>query len=161
MYYVGIDTGKEGAVSIVDAKGEVVYCASFWSRSDTDAARAIHLHNIFNFVATFLEGEPYKINIERMGSRDGNSSKANTTIVTEYKYVVFCLVIRNLKYKIINPKDWQEFYGLFGKGRDEIKTKAFEIASKFKGFDKFLTKNKSKNSGLADATCIASYLALQ
>jgi len=170
--YVGIDTGKNGAIVALNKKKKLIYKYTI-----PKIKNVVDLRKLNGYFKEFSKHNSF-ISIENVHAIFGTSAKSTFSFGQIFGMLEGITIAHNFRYSLINPKDWQKemFKGIreirkpsttnkngkIIKGGMDNKAMA-EIAYKrlFPGIDLYITEkgNKSKNvhDGLVDALLISEW----
>lgn len=149
--YVGIDSGSKGALSCVNALGQIKDYFAFNKLTTQELYESmLELKN---------EYRPQKVVLEKVWGRAGQSSKStfsqgkNYGVVKAVAELVFGEVVE------VAAVTWQKDFYKNMEADLTSKQKAFQIAKDLWPGEKFLATTKSKvaHDGIIDASLIAMY----
>ena len=139
--YIGIDPGKTGGFAAVDHKGNTLEAMQFESyQVFADSAKGL------------LLDYPVTVVLEKVSAMPGQGVSSMFTFGANYGGWLATLELLKLPYQLVRPQAWQKaILGTFPKG--ESKARALAFAQRLHP-DLALRK---KDSGIADAICMAHY----
>lgn len=121
-YFVGIDPGKTGAISIINKDKSLVECYRI-----PDSER--ELVEIFRD----LEGKVYLCLLEKVSSMPGQGVKSMFTFGKGYGFLRACLMAFNIPFDDVLPNTWQKALSCQTKGDKNVsKNKASQLFPKIK-----------------------------
>jgi len=137
--YIGIDPGKTGAWAAMDDKGLFLNAEHFTNYKDfEESVKSV--------------GKNFMVVLEQVSAMPGQGVTSMFTFGQNYGGWIATLELLKLPYQLVRPQAWQKaILGSFPKG--ESKARALDYASR-------LHPNlalKKKDSGIADAICMAHY----
>jgi len=153
-YYIGIDNGVNGGISILNNKLEIVEKQVMpvigKIRKEYD------INGIINVIKPYIKKSVTILEKAQPQYRDGSKQAFKTGF--GYGVIQGILVSSNASYEIISPKIWQKkiFKGLCSK--DTKSASILYCMRKYPNEDWTATKRSKKyHDGMTDATCLAIY----
>ncbi len=150
MYYIGVDPGLQGAISVLDQSGKCIHLSDMPTRPEEKKG-----HNEVDSCKLYEEfkslHEVYidlRIFIEKVGPIKGAASQKTFNFGRNYEAILSCLKILILPYFRVLPTEWKSVL----KGSDKSKQAAISWATHV--FPYLEINNKD---GRAESLCIAEY----
>lgn len=147
-FYIGIDIGWKGAISIIDREVKSVYIY--------DMPKKENFKDIADIFIT-IPGNDCRIGIEKQHPFPKQGVVSVFTLGWQYGYINSVLDSLNLPYIEITPIEWLKYYGLHGKKHDRNSLyKLYHTAKKL--FPDAELKGKCIKDGRVDSVLIANYM---
>jgi crossover junction endodeoxyribonuclease RuvC len=158
MIYIGIDVGKDGAISILHENGEV--------ESHLFSINQDRTYDLYENWDIFSKIKKHKgnciITVEDVYCVGGSSAQA-TWSFSRGKAIIECfLVCLGFEYNLVKPKVWQKtIFAQFPKEMKDTKEKSISFVKENYPKCNLIPKPKrTPHDGIADAVCIAHYSKL-
>ena len=154
-YFIGIDTGLYGAITIIDKDGDVLEIRDMPIDDEGQVDE--------KEIKTILSNYPIEKILVAYEKCQFDSKKAKNRIAfyfgQNYRAVITTLKIIEVFYLGVAPVTWQTEYSLIGRGKIESVVVASQLCKKMKGV--FITSSKSGKKkyydGRAESYLIAEY----
>lgn len=172
IYFLGIDFGKKGGISLLDLSGNILLKAPMPIHKDTKEVDVYEVEAIFAKVnAIRSTGEllqPLHVYGEKLHAIFGSSAKGTFNFGDDYGLVRGTAMVRFGHCNLIRAVDWQkdtwkhleieEIKKSTGKGKD-TKAMALKAANKLWPKENWLATARSKkpHDGVIDSALIAEY----
>ena len=140
MFYIGIDPGKDGALSLIDEDGNVCGIFPF-----SEVA--------YVSICYQMKGR-CKCALERVSARPGQGTVSMFSFGENYGFIRGILEAFNIPYETVRPQKWKKEFGLTSDKKQSIAT-AHRL---FPGVD--LRKNercKKDHDGMAEALLLGEW----
>lgn len=178
-YYIGIDPGVKGAISVVDSAGKICCCAQFPSKKELSKTGRkltrldlVELVSLFKFISASYHNET--IAIEKQVAMPGQNSIGTFNTGVGYGIILAMIEVffPTADVNIVNCKDWQSVMimnrtyvesKLRRDRRKQLKKDSIKAAQElFPDFEfKKSSKSKIDSDGMTDSALIAYYCYLQ
>lgn len=167
MFFIGIDPGKSGAISIMKESEiiEIFDMPTRYLKDDEfykdgrkkkrkDTRKIIDSRHLYEKLRPYANEETIAC-IESVSARENEGSVSTFTfggMLQGLKSVLECL---DIKYVMVSPRKWQSFYG-FKSG--EAKEQSFNMASSIFDSKLFTGPRGGIKDGRTDAVLICNFL---
>ena len=171
-YYIGIDPGIKGAISVVDQRGNLIRCTPFeFVIEKTKSGRKMKrpaisaLNELFSLISKY---DIKKALVEKQVAMPGQNSVGTFNTGKGYGIILTLLEVYHIDYEIISCKEWQEEMiqdrtpvesKLRRVKRKQLKLDSVRAAIKLFPDYNFKRTERSKvdSDGLTDSALIAAY----
>lgn len=139
MFYLGIDPGQSGGVTLLDCSGHIVDSFPFTKKTDHD------ISEWFEEMTSEIECICY---IERVGSRPGQGVASSFKFGDNNGFLRGLITAYKIPYVKVTPGKWQKYLGCLSKGDKNVtKAKAQQL----------YPEKKKITHAIADSILIARY----
>jgi crossover junction endodeoxyribonuclease RuvC len=158
MIFIGIDVGKDGAITVLHPNGEV---DSYFFSKNQDKT-----YNLRENWKIFKNLEQYKgnciVTVEDVYCVGGSSAQATWSFSRGKAFIECFLVAVGLEYNLVKPKVWQKtIFAEFPKEMKDTKEKSITFVQRYYPKCNLIPKPLRKpHDGISDALCIAHYSKL-
>jgi len=153
-YYIGIDGGKSGGISVVDENQKIVECI-IMPLVEVAKGKSYDIQAI----SELLDKYPNKIiMLEQAHSMYGNGLKANFTNGELFGIMKTILILKKVPFTIVSAKSWMKkmYEGMII--REKTKPSIEFCMNKYPEHDFTPTERSRKaHDGKTDSLCIALY----
>ena len=175
-YYIGIDPGIKGAISVVDSNGDLVECIQLPSeKEESRTGRKISRPDIVGIINVFDKlrihySAPAVVMIEKQVAMPGQNSIGTFNTGKGYGILLALIAVYfgRAKRDIVDCKEWQQemipdrtlvFSKLRRDKRKQLKADSVATAIKMFPDAKFKKSARSRvdNDGMTDSALIAAY----
>jgi len=149
-YYVGIDVGFKGAISIIHDNNVVIH--------------DMPEKECFNEIANVLIAIPNDeciVGLERQHAFPAQGVVGIFSLGWQYGYLCALLDYLKMPYIEINPPAWYKYYGLKGKKDKTAKKRLYATARKLYPNTELTGKLGAIKDGRVDSILIANYVKLK
>ena len=157
MLVVGVDPGKHGGITALDAKsGDIVFSEIFpLMAGQLDPKLMYEL--LCHLLTPRLEEQKLMVFCEKVGARPGQAAKAMFTFGTGFGYLHMAFVALGLSYELVAPHLWSKVMhaGVDTRIKD-TKKRSWIAASRLWPSEDFKVHSKP-HDGLFEAALIAEY----
>lgn len=177
MYYICIDPGLKGAISVTDDDRKVVFIdkipytkKSFSTKSnkknkEISIIDTRKLITLFKNIKEKLAYQKYHLFVERLFPTGRLAPYSVFNMGMNYGVLLACIEAVYEKYNIINPNSWQKFifkeYRSLVTGSDTKKA-SIAISSHLFGDEVLIPKKaRTKSDGFSDSLLISEYVRLR
>ena len=155
-YFLGIDPGKQGGLSVVDISGKLLL-TEVMPNEGTD----ISPHELWNLVGR-IKGEFPEVRCwcERVNSRPGSSGKAMFTFGKGFGYLVMVLVGHKIPFQLVPPSTWsKEMHRGIGQQFTDTKSRSLAMSRRLWPDETWLRGSRTRipHDGMYESALIAEY----
>lgn len=156
-YYIGIDPGTDGAITILKHGLEIVYCDNL---PKTKNRRGSNILDVTKFIKVFMMCKGLVLcGLEDVWSTPSQGVKSAGSFMYAYGSIRTSLMISKIPFIDILPNEWKKHYGLKGgkgKTKDQLKSMSRELVYQLYPKDKSRFK-LVKDHNKAESLLIARY----
>lgn len=156
-FYIGIDPGTDGAISILNSELEIVYCDNL---PKTKNRRGSNILDVNKFIKVFLLCRGRTMcGLEDVWSTPSQGVKSAGSFMYAYGSIRTSLIFSKIPFIDIIPNEWKKHYGLKGgkgKTKDQLKAMSKELVIQIYPKDRNRFK-LVKDHNKAESVLIARY----
>lgn len=163
-YYVGIDSGLQGGIAVIDETGILIVCDVMPVITGKDSRTQYDILEITNRLLLLnnnVENAQIIVAIEKAQITPVAGKNACFSMGFCYGMLQGILTSLRIPFKVISPKTWQAKIHNQIEGSDKKQRSIIYCSRKFPECNLKRTERSTKlHDGKADAICIAEYLRL-
>ena len=156
-YFIGIDPGKSGGISLISNDGELIYKAPF--DQTTKEYDPNILFGIFTQINSIVGIGPVMAVIEKVSAMPGQGVSSMFKFGTMYGFIRMAVVAMGWSYELIAPRTWTKELHKGVDQNTQPKERSIIISSRLFPEQDFRKSQRSStpHTGMVDATLLAYY----